>query len=220
MSTNPVITSAEARKITGGRTPLVPVQYETAMAALAECREIDEAKIWSDKADALAAWAKIYHSDEADRQAKLLKLHAYRRMGELAKELRPSGREIVACPNFGHGKGAKSQATPGPRSLLMESGLSSSQADAAVRLSKIPGPQFENLISADKIPSPAYATGLGKASAAQLCSARISVLASSTRSISPSEFVKGAPQKGSVWRENAEEVYEWLGLVLGKDRSQ
>lgn len=46
-----VISAAEAKKITGGRTPLVPVEYETAITALQACVTLDETKYWSDKAD-------------------------------------------------------------------------------------------------------------------------------------------------------------------------
>lgn len=81
-----VITEQQARQITGGRKPLVPVEYEAACNALAQCVDLDEAKYWSDKADALAAWAKIYRDDRISAQAKRLKLKAYRRMGELAAE--------------------------------------------------------------------------------------------------------------------------------------
>lgn len=89
-----VISAEQARKITGGRTPHVPVEYETAINALVACRSIDEAKYWSDKSDALAAWAKIYHSDKAAREAKALKLWAFRRMGQLAAELRPNYKRV------------------------------------------------------------------------------------------------------------------------------
>ena len=88
---NSVISEEQARQITGGRKPLVPVEYERACTALAECQTIDEAKYWDNKADALAAWAKIYNNDQAGLEAKRLKLHAYRRMGEIAREIIPKG---------------------------------------------------------------------------------------------------------------------------------
>lgn len=65
----------------------MPVEYEAACKALAACESIDEGKYWSDKADALAAWAKIYKSDEAAVAARRLKLMAFRRMGELASAM-------------------------------------------------------------------------------------------------------------------------------------
>jgi hypothetical protein len=48
-----VITAKQARQITGGRTPLVPVVYEDALKALGECLSLDDAKVWDNKADAL-----------------------------------------------------------------------------------------------------------------------------------------------------------------------
>lgn len=142
MSTNPVLTSAQARAITRGRAPLVPVEYESAVNALQACLTLDEAKYWNDKADALAAWAKIYHSDEASRKARALKLHAYRRMGILAAELRPPNRKD------------EGRATPGPLSALMEAGLSRSQATAARVVAKLPPRKFEKAVESERPPAP------------------------------------------------------------------
>lgn len=119
-----VITKAQARAITRGREPHVPVEYEQAVTALQACLTLDETKYWSDRADALAAWAKIYGNDQAGRKAKMLKLHAYRRMGILAAELCPPGSRKMGV---GNGKGS----LPGPRALLESHGLSTAAADAA-----------------------------------------------------------------------------------------
>jgi NTP pyrophosphatase (non-canonical NTP hydrolase) len=67
-------------------TPM-PVQYEEACRLLAECLTLDESKLWADRADMLAAWAKLYKSDEAAIAARRLKLKAFRKMGELAEEI-------------------------------------------------------------------------------------------------------------------------------------
>jgi hypothetical protein len=131
-----VITAQEARNITGGRSPLVPVEYEQALKALASCRQIDDAKYWSDKASALAAWAKIYHSPQVMREAKLLKLHAYRHMAELAHAIRDAA-----------GKGRI-------RTILEEKGLSvtdARQIDGVGRASK---EAFQKAIESPRPPSP------------------------------------------------------------------
>jgi hypothetical protein len=143
-----VISAAQAKQITGGRTPVVPIVYEEAIKALDACLTLDDAKLWSDKADALAAWAKIYHDDKVDRQAKALKLHAYRRMGKLAGELRPS---------TGKGRlpgGAYAGSNPGPRSLLIENGLSDRGAQAARRLASLSDEKFNALTNRAKPPAP------------------------------------------------------------------
>ena len=91
--TTPVITKDQARKITKGRTPLVPVEYEVAIRALTECTTLDESKYWSDKSDALAAWAKIYHSDDAGRKAKLLESVTLPAYGATIRGIAPSSRQ-------------------------------------------------------------------------------------------------------------------------------
>lgn len=146
-----VITLKQARQITGGRKPLVPVVYEAAIKALGECLSLDDAKVWDDKADALAAWAKIYQDDKAARQAKALKLHAYQRMGVLAAQLRPTVRKGFAKGN-----------AVGPRSLLLELGMTKANAQAAVRLGRTAKEIVERLSSRPRIPGPQQAAKLVK----------------------------------------------------------
>jgi hypothetical protein len=122
--------------------PALPVQYDAAVKALQECLQIDDAKLWADKADALAAWAKVYRDDVIGRQARQLKLHAYRKMGELAGELRPGG--------FGGRRGS----LPGPRSLLLEQGLPRHAALAARTLVKLDEKTFNTLLERKCPPSP------------------------------------------------------------------
>ncbi len=143
-----VISADEARKITKGRTPLVPVEYETACKALEACLTLDEAKYWRDKADALAAWAKIYGNDKVGRDARRLRLHAYKRMGDLARELRPlrhGGKTAEGLP-------VGSQ--PGARALLMETGLNKSQAQSALRVSRMPKKEFDAEVASPRPRSP------------------------------------------------------------------
>lgn len=135
---NPVITKEQAKQITNGRTPLIPVEYEQAVTALQACTSIDDSKYWADKADALAAWAKIYRSDEAGRKAAQLKLHAYRRMGQLATELK-QGRKITEA---------------GPRMLLVERGLTLQQAKAAMYMARISERTLSQIISQERPLSP------------------------------------------------------------------
>ena|SRR6185437_9764975 len=146
---NQVISESEARKITGGRKPLVPVVYEEALKNLAECISIDDAKYWSDKADALAAWAKIYHDDKLSRQAKCLKLEAFRRIGILAAELRPRGS--LTSPGTKSGR-------LGPISLLKENGFSHPQARVARDIACMPEEKFKSLLERQTPPSPSRAS--------------------------------------------------------------
>lgn len=121
--------------------PKLPVEYTEACTALERCQTLDEARYWDNKADALAAWARIYKHNEAARQARQLKLHAYRRMGQLAEELRPGGN-----------KGGT--PLPGPKSLLLENGLSSNEADSARKLSNMDSETYDRILSQPRPPSP------------------------------------------------------------------
>lgn len=136
---NPVITAEQAKAITGGRTPLLPAEYEAAVKALDACLNIDEAKYWDNFADIAAAWAKINRNNEVARKAAQFKLKVYRRLAELAKATRPQ-------------KGVRS--SPGAVSLLKESGFKKHQADSAMRLAALPKPKFEALLDRAKPPSP------------------------------------------------------------------
>jgi hypothetical protein len=122
--------------------PQLPVDYVDACKALERCQTLDETRHWDNKADALAAWARIYGHNEAARQARLLKLHAYRRMGQLAEEIRPGAR----VPGVGR--------SPGPKSLLLEKGLSPNQADAARKLSNMDARTYDAVLSRPRPPSP------------------------------------------------------------------
>jgi hypothetical protein len=141
-----VITQREAREITKGRKPHVPVEYEQACKALEACQTLDEAKYWNDKADALAAWAKIYRDDDAGRKARALKLWAFRRMGELAAEIRPR--------SYLRAKGQRGGQNKGPQSLLAEHGLTKTQREAARALANSTKEQVAAMANLPRPPSP------------------------------------------------------------------
>ncbi len=153
-------------------TVQVPVIYEEACKALAACTTVDEGKYWSDKATALAAWAKIHGSRKAEAEAARLKLHAFRRMGALALELRPPDgvetpqerkqREIEAKKRYiarkrGLDMPLRSRSRPGAQSLLIDSGLSPREAGAALRISRVEDKLFTDEVERQKPRSP---TGL------------------------------------------------------------
>jgi hypothetical protein len=82
-------------------------------------------------------------SDETLIRAKQLKLHAFRRMGQLANELQPAKARKL------NGRGA----VPGPVRLLVEKGLRKSEAGAARRLAKLTEESFEKLLAQPKGPT-------------------------------------------------------------------
>jgi hypothetical protein len=132
------------------RDAILPVEYTSACKAIAACRGIDETKYWSDKADALAAWAKIYKNNQAAVESKRLKLHAYRRMSQLADELQPDKRCVGSAGQM-----------PGPRALLIQNGLSREQAKTVRRIGAIPKKRFERIVASPKPPGLYAAAALG-----------------------------------------------------------
>ncbi len=130
---------------------ILPVEYTAACRSIANCRNINDAKYWSDKAEALAAWAKIYKNDQAALEAKRLKLHAYRRMSQLADELQPANLR----------SGPKGGGAPGPRALLQKHGLGRETVKNIRRIGAIPALKFEEIISSPKPPGIAIAAAKG-----------------------------------------------------------
>lgn len=149
MPDSSVVERAPVKRVVVGSSPtraakpLIPICYETACSALSECLTIDDAQMWDAKADALAAWAKIYHDNDAARKARALKLHAYRRMGLLSRELTKTKPKYNA-----------NGPVPGARALLMDKGLKTHDADACMRLSRASEKAFSKAINSPKPPAP------------------------------------------------------------------
>lgn len=120
----------------------VPVVYEEACRAVVACTTINEAKYWSDKADALSAWAKIYNEDKVTIEAKRLKLHAYRRMAELADEIMPSWRAE---------RGFRCASVP---IILKDYGIPEGQARIIGRIGELPASKVKQAIDQKKPPTP------------------------------------------------------------------
>jgi hypothetical protein len=137
----PVLVPGQMKAPDSARAEM-PVEYETAIKALEACATLDETRTWRTAAEALAVWAKLYKSEEAELKAKRLRLYAYRRMGELATELRPSGRIQQKGPGVRGCRGS----LPGAVSLLEEHGLTKTEAGAATWMARLPYTEFQNLL--------------------------------------------------------------------------
>lgn len=138
-----VITQEQARQVCGGkggqpRAPLLPHEWNDARNALEKCLTFEEAKYWDNWADAKAAWAKMFHDDKLIRLARQFKNRCYRQLGAI-------GIDRV---------GTGSKGKPGARSFLIQSGMKPSEADAAIKIAKLPKDVFEERNSQPFIPSP------------------------------------------------------------------
>jgi hypothetical protein len=198
----------QARQITGGRKPLVPVEYEEGCKMLDACISLDDVKYWDNAADALAAWAKIYHDDEASTKAKRLKLKAYRRLGELAEQLRPT--KVIKKPN-----GDFAGESPGSVSLLREHGFTHAKAGAARKLAKMPEKRFAEIVNSPKPVSPTTAC-FKKASGSDAWvrfahDGQAVSFRSFCRRTNPQVLARAMDQsEASKAREFVREVQEWL----------
>ena len=132
------------------------VRYDKARHALAQCERIDEVKDWSDKASALAAYAKQADDPELEAIARRIRARAFRRMGEISRELDSgTGAHLPNVPVVGHLK----------RKVLAEAGISKSQAHRAEKVAAIPAEDFDRRVESNTPPTmKALVRGLGHVS--------------------------------------------------------
>lgn len=125
----------------------LPWSYENARTALANCESIDECKDWSDKAAALASYAKQANDDELMKRATRIRDRAIRRAGELLKQIEPAKT------------GPKPELSMGDRTQLGRqaagemAGMSKHQQVQAVRVANIPAEEFERQVESDNPPT-------------------------------------------------------------------
>lgn len=194
---NTVLSPEVARQITRGRTPLLPQEYEDAIHALTACTSLDEAKYWSTKADVYAAWAKIYHSDEIMRKARVLKLHAQRRMAQLAQQLRPTKR----------GPGGD-----GPVQFLRKQGFKRHEAEEIRAVGNASQKDFDRAVSSSKPPTARYFKNKGAGEVVRLDS--VLTFAHFCRRTDAARIVE---QTGAAARkrllENVKTIADWADEV-------
>ena len=147
----------------------LPGAYVNAKQALTECSRIDECKDWSDKAAALASYARMANDDSLLKHARRIQARAVRRMGELLKQVEPGkgGRPIknpgVPRPSLGGWlPGTDRRAgppdldgwIPGTRSELADSvGLTEHRRKVSLRVANVPGEDFESAVESDNPPT-------------------------------------------------------------------
>lgn len=117
----------------------LPSTYHAAKRAISQCASLDECKDWSDKAAALASYAKQAQDDQLEQMAKRIRARATRRAGELLKQIEPGiNRHTTARREGTH--------TPSRVAAATEAGMSKHQAVQAMRVANVPEDQFENLV--------------------------------------------------------------------------
>lgn len=126
----------------------LPGNYEAAKQALAECQSLDECKDWSDKAAALASYAKQSQDDELEIRAKRIRARAVRRSGELLRQIetQQGSRTDLKLPAHEGERLSRSDAA-------MQAGISPKQTRTAVNIANIPQDDFDRQVEGDAPPT-------------------------------------------------------------------
>lgn len=141
-----VVNTATGELVPVQDAPL-PIVYERAAKALAECSRIDECRDWANKAEALASYARQSKDDSLRKMADRIQARAIRRCGELLRQIeadkggRPPKTHDGADIGFSRTEAAR------------EAGLSERQKVTALRVANIPQPDFEKAVESESPPT-------------------------------------------------------------------
>lgn len=128
----------------------LPQSYERAKEALSTCSSIDECKDWSDKAMALASYARQADDKTLENYAIRIRSRAIRRAGELLKQFDGRG-------NYGRGRPkieSKGDYTFYSQSqAAQEAGMSKHQKDTSIRVANINEDEFNRLVESNQPPT-------------------------------------------------------------------
>jgi hypothetical protein len=130
----------------------LPRRYTEACAALFRCDQVDECAEWSNKAAAIASYAKQARDETLKVFAARIQARAVRRMGEL----------LQAVPAV---KGRPAADVAVSRSAAARTaGISKIQKDTALATAAIPAADFEKLVEASEPPPPYKLRLIGRGS--------------------------------------------------------
>jgi hypothetical protein len=139
----------------------LPVRYETARKALAECAAVDELKEWNDKAAAMAVYARQAKDNSLHQYALRIQARAQRRMGQLLKSI--PGRSGGDRGNSA--TGGKRPMAETRTSVAQSVGLSEHQRKTAIRVASVSDESFESQVESSTPPSITRLAEEGKAPA-------------------------------------------------------
>ena len=208
----------------------LPVKYEAAKVALAECERVDECSTWAKKAAALASYARQSNDDSLEKTAMRIRARAIRRCGELLKEI----------PAKAHAPGRHvEEGTRHPTSTVSErakaaaaAGLSPDQTKDALRVARIKPAEFEDAVESDSPPSIADLAERGTRKKVEPLvdlkgrdpaafnrslhvGAAINGLAATLGDVTPKQIAGGClPRQVSELRRSATKVAAWLDDLL------
>lgn len=133
----------------------LPQTYEAAKVALSNCASIDECKDWSDRAEALASYAKQADDDTLRIMADRIQARAVRRCGELLKQIDARGGDQSKKDATGH-------FAPSRYGAGHDAGMSDRQIKTAVRVANVPEPTFEAAVESPAPPTVTKLADMGR----------------------------------------------------------
>jgi hypothetical protein len=126
----------------------LPATYEAAQKAIADCERLDECKSWSDRAAALASYARQAKDDSLRVMAIRIQARAERRCGELLKQI-PS----ASGGDRGGPTGGRPPVGSTRTQVAKSAGLTEHRRKTALRVASIPAEDFERQIERPTPPS-------------------------------------------------------------------
>lgn len=168
--------SALSKSVPGVATAKLPMTYESAKSALAQCEQLDECQDWADKAEALASYAKQAGDETLRKTADRIQARAVQRCGELLAAIKPAKGGARA----GAGRPSKTAAAPqrdrksmggcppvdfqAPtrKEAARDAGLSEHQQKTALRVAAVPEKEFKMLVEGDDPPTVTALAEIGK----------------------------------------------------------
>lgn len=135
----------------------LPLSYQDATQALAVCERVDECREWANKAEAIAAYARMADDETLLKTAVRIKARAIKRCGELLKQFQAPGARTDQPST-----GADTRLTQ--REAAERAGMSKRQEATARNVANVPDDDFERMVESDDPPSVTQLAELGKIS--------------------------------------------------------
>lgn len=186
----------------------LPEAYQAATTALAACVQVDECKSWSDKAAALASYARQAQDDQLERMALRIRARASNRATELIRDL-PVGkggdrRSDQSLPTVGLISDLPQKTR---KEVALEAGFSRGQYEDLVDLAEVPKAEFERLVESDDPPTVTALAERGREVRRERQATERPVPGSTAhlQGRDPEDFKKATALEGAV-REAAEEI--------------
>jgi hypothetical protein len=128
------------------------IKYEAACRALAECKSVDEAKEWADKAAAMQAYGRMAKDKTLEVDAAEIRIRAERRLGEMIAATKADGGLSRGAAGAGINQHTPNEVRSLPTTApkLSDAGISKDLSSRAQKLAAVPEAEFEAELAAKR----------------------------------------------------------------------